>query len=165
MQQLYEKNAALETENFRKLLLTLAEDVRVILIMLAIRLRTMRNLADFPEDQIQQIARESSFLYAPLAHRMGLYAVKTELEDLSLKYTNRGIYKEIAGKLAETKRSRDKYIAEFIEPLKIKLKEVGFPFEIKGRTKSIHSIYSKIKKQNTPFEGIYDLFAIRVIPV
>ncbi len=163
VQQLYEKNAALETENFRKLLLTLAEDVRVILIILAIRLRTMRNLTDFPEDQIQQIARESSFLYAPLAHRMGLYTVKTELEDLSLKYTNRSIYKEIAGKLAETKRSRDKYIAEFIEPLKIKLKDVGFPFEIKGRTKSIHSIYSKIKKQNTPFEGIYDLFAIRVI--
>lgn len=163
VKQLYEKNAALETENFRKLLLTLAEDVRVILIMLAIRLRTMRNLTDFPEDQIQQIARESSFLYAPLAHRMGLYTVKTELEDLSLKYTNRSIYKEIAGKLAETKRSRDKYIAEFIEPLKIKLKDVGFPFEIKGRTKSIHSIYSKIKKQNTPFEGIYDLFAIRVI--
>ena len=163
VQQLYEKNVALETENFRKLLLTLAEDVRVILIMLAIRLRTMRNLANYPEDEIQQIARESSFLYAPLAHRMGLYTVKTELEDLSLKYTNRDIYKEIAGKLAETKRSRDKYIAEFIEPLKIKLQDVGFPFEIKGRTKSIHSIYSKIKKQNTPFEGIYDLFAIRVI--
>ncbi|VBB48601.1 RelA/SpoT family protein [uncultured Paludibacter sp.] len=163
IEQLYQKNLALETENFRKLLLTLAEDVRVILIMLAIRLRTMRNLNNFPEEEIQQIARESAFLYAPLAHRMGLYTVKTELEDLSLKYTNREIYKEIAGKLAETKRSRDKYIAEFIEPLKIKLQDVGFPFEIKGRTKSIHSIYSKIKKQNTPFEGIYDLFAIRVI--
>lgn len=163
VEELYKKNYALETENFRKLLLTLAEDVRVILIMLAIKLHTMRNLNDFPEEEIQQIARESAFLYAPLAHRMGLYTIKTELEDLSLKYTNRDIYKEIAQKLNETKRSRDKYIAEFIEPLKLKLKDIGFPFEIKGRTKSIHSIYNKIKKQNTSFEGIYDLFAIRII--
>ncbi|MFV0471182.1 MAG: RelA/SpoT family protein [Paludibacteraceae bacterium] len=163
IQQLYEKNVALETENFRKLLLTLAEDVRVILIMLAIRLHTMRKLGSFPKENIQQIARESAFLYAPLAHRMGLYTVKTELEDLSLKHTNRAIYKEIATKLNETKRSRDQYIFEFIEPLKVKLQEVGIPFEIKGRTKSIHSIYSKIKKQNTTFENIYDLFAIRII--
>lgn len=163
VEELYKKNYALETENFRKLLLTLAEDVRVILIMLAVKLHTMRNLNTYPEDEIQQIARESSFLYAPLAHRMGLYTIKTELEDLSLKFTNREIYKEIAQKLAETKRSRDKYIAEFIEPLKQKMAVVGFPFEIKGRTKSIHSIYNKIKKQNTPFEGIYDLFAIRII--
>lgn len=163
IEELYKKNYALETENFRKLLLTLAEDVRVILIMLAVKLHTMRNLNTYPEDEIQQIARESSFLYAPLAHRMGLYTIKTELEDLSLKFTNREIYKEIAQKLSETKRSRDKYIAEFIEPLKQKMAVVGFPFEIKGRTKSIHSIYNKIKKQNTPFEGIYDLFAIRII--
>lgn len=160
---LYEKNASLETENFRKLLLTLAEDVRVILIIVAVRLQTMRNLADYPESEQQQIARESSFLYAPLAHRMGLYAIKTELEDLSLKFTNRKIYKEIAKKLNETKRSRDQYISAFIEPLKEKMKETGFPFEIKGRTKSIHSIYTKIKKQNTTFENIYDLFAIRII--
>jgi len=163
VKELYQKNVALESENFRKLLLTLAEDVRVILIIVAIRLQTMRNLDKIPEDERMQIARESSFLYAPLAHRMGLYKVKTELEDLSLKYTNRDIYKEIAKKLNETKRSRDKYIAEFIEPLKLKMAEIGFPFEIKGRTKSIHSIYSKIKKQNTPFEKIYDLFAIRII--
>jgi len=163
VKELYQKNVALESENFRKLLLTLAEDVRVILIIVAIRLQTMRNLDKMPEDERMQIARESSFLYAPLAHRMGLYKVKTELEDLSLKYTNRDIYKEIAKKLNETKRSRDKYIAEFIEPLKLKMAEIGFPFEIKGRTKSIHSIYSKIKKQNTAFEKIYDLFAIRII--
>lgn len=163
VKELYQKNVALESENFRKLLLTLAEDVRVILIIVAIRLQTMRNLDKMPEDERMQIARESSFLYAPLAHRMGLYKVKTELEDLSLKYTNRDIYKEIAEKLNETKRSRDKYIAEFIEPLKLKMAEIGFPFEIKGRTKSIHSIYSKIKKQNTAFEKIYDLFAIRII--
>ena len=163
VKELYQKNAALETENFRKLLLTLAEDVRVILIIVAIRLQTMRNLDKHADIDNQQVARESSFLYAPLAHRMGLYKVKTELEDLSLKYTNNEIYKEIATKLNETKRSRDQYIYEFIEPLKLKLKDIGFDFEIKGRTKSIHSIYTKIKKQNTTFENIYDLFAIRII--
>ena len=163
VKELYQKNVALETENFRKLLLTLAEDVRVILIIVAIRLQTMRNLDKLPDAEKQQIARESAFLYAPLAHRMGLYKVKTELEDLSLKYTNHDIYKEIAKKLNETKRSRDKYISEFIDPLKLKLADIGCEFEIKGRTKSIHSIYSKIKKQNTAFEKIYDLFAIRII--
>ncbi len=163
VKELYEKNVALETENFRKLLLSMAEDIRVILIMVAVRLQTMRNLDKFPADEQQQIARESSFLYAPLAHRMGLYKVKTELEDLSLKYTNRDIYKEIAKKLNETKRSRDTYIAAFIDPLNEKMKEIGHPFEIKGRTKSIHSIYSKMRKQNTAFENIYDLFAIRII--
>ncbi len=163
VQELYQKNASLETENFRKLFLTFAEDVRVILITIAEQLHRMRNLDRFPEDLGQKTARESSFLYAPLAHRMGLYAIKTELEDLSLKYTNRDIYKEIARKLNETKRSRDKYIYEFITPLKEKLDELGYQFEIKGRTKSIHSIYNKIKKQNTVFENIYDLFAIRII--
>jgi GTP pyrophosphokinase len=158
-----EKSASLETENFRKLLLSFAQDVRVILIILAQRLHLMYILNKFPEETQQVIARESSFLYAPLAHRMGLYTIKTELEDLSLKYTNIAIYKEISEKLNETKVSRDRYIANFIKPLEIKLKEVGFPFSIKGRTKSIHSIYNKIKKQNTAFESIYDLFAIRVI--
>lgn len=160
---LYKKNASIETENFRKLLLTFAEDVRVILIMVAERLYVMRNLEPYPEEVRQSIARECSFLYAPLAHRMGLYTIKGELEDLSLKYTNREIYKEIAQKLNETKRSREKYIAEFIAPLKDKLNVLGVDFEIKGRTKSIHSIYSKIRKQNTSFENIYDLFAIRII--
>ncbi len=161
--ELYQRNASLETENFRKLFLTFAEDVRVILIIIAEHLHIMRTLDSFPEEKRQNIAREASFLYAPLAHRMGLYAVKTELEDLSLKHTNRKIYKEIANKLNETKRSRDEFISNFIMPLKEKLKDVGFEFTIKGRTKSIHSIYSKIKKQNTPFENIYDLFAIRII--
>ena len=161
--ELYQRHTSMETDNFRQLLLTLAEDVRVILIIVAERLYMMRTLDRYPEETIQNVARESSFLYAPLAHRMGLYAVKTELEDLSLKYTNRDIYKEIAKKLNETKRSRDQYIADFIGPLKEKLSEIGFDFDIKGRTKSIHSIYSKIKKQNTPFENIYDLFAIRII--
>jgi len=163
VEELYERNASLETENFRKLLLTFAEDVRVILIIIAERLQIMRTLDSFAPDVRQSIARESSFLYAPLAHRMGLYAVKTELEDLSLKHTNREIYREIAHKINETKRSRDRFISDFIKPLKEKLSEVGFDFEIKGRTKSIHSIYTKIKKQNTTFENIYDLFAIRII--
>jgi len=161
--ELYQKKTSLETENFRKLFLTFAEDVRVILIIIAEQLHVMRTLDSYPEESRQNIARECSFLYAPLAHRMGLYAIKTELEDLSLKFTNREIYKEIARKLNETKRSRDIYIHEFITPLKQKLSELGYEFEIKGRTKSIHSIYNKIKKQNTPFENIYDLFAIRII--
>ena len=163
VEELYARNASLETENFRKLFLTFAEDVRVILIIIAEHLQIMRTLHLFPEDKRQNIAREASFLYAPLAHRMGLYAVKTELEDLSLKYTNREIYDEIAHKLHDTKRARDKFIADFISPLKEKMSELGFQFTIKGRTKSINSIYSKIKKQNTSFENIYDLFAIRVI--
>jgi len=163
VEELYERNASLETENFRKLFLTFAEDVRVILIIIAEHLQIMRTLELFPEENRQNIARETSFLYAPLAHRMGLYAVKTELEDLSLKHTNHEIYREIAKKLNETKRSRDRFISEFITPLKEKLSDIGYNFEIKGRTKSIHSIYTKIKKQNTLFENIYDLFAIRII--
>ncbi|HOJ65641.1 MAG TPA: RelA/SpoT family protein [Paludibacteraceae bacterium] len=164
VEELYERSFSLETENFRKLLLTFAQDVRVILMMIAERLYFMRILDKFPADMQQSMARECSFLYAPLAHRMGLYSIKSEMEDLSLKYTNREIYREIAQKLNETKRSRDKYIEEFITPLKEKLgKEIKYPFEIKGRTKSIYSIYSKMLKQNTPFENIYDLFAIRII--
>lgn len=163
VRELYQKKASLETENFRKLFLTFAEDVRVILIIIAEQLYVMRSLDEFAEESRQSIARETSFLYAPLAHRMGLYSIKTELEDLSLKHTNREIYKEIATKLNESKKSRDLFISEFITPLKEKLNSIGCDFEIKGRTKSIHSIYSKIKKQNTPFENIYDLFAIRII--
>lgn len=164
VEELYERSFSLETENFRKLLLTFAQDVRVILMMIAERLYFMRILDKFPTDMQQSMARECSFLYAPLAHRMGLYSIKSEMEDLSLKYTNREIYREIAQKLNETKRSRDKYIEEFIAPLKEKLgREIKYSFEIKGRTKSIYSIYSKILKQNTPFENIYDLFAIRII--
>jgi len=163
VEELYARNASLETENFRKLFLTFAEDVRVILIIIAEHLHIMRTLETYPEEKWQSIAREASFLYAPLAHRMGLYAIKTELEDLSLKYTNRDIYREIAHKLNESKRSRDQFISDFITPLKEKLNELGYEFTIKGRTKSINSIYSKIKKQNTAFENIYDLFAIRII--
>ena len=162
--ELYTKGMAVETENFRKLLLTFAEDVRVILIMLAERLYVMRNLQyNSDENARMSIAREAAYLYAPLAHRLGLYAIKTELEDLSLKFTNPDIYHEIAHKLNESKASREAYIQSFIEPVKQELEKQGLKFSIKGRTKSIHSIYNKIKKQNTTFEGIYDLFAIRVI--
>ena len=163
IKQLYSKTPSLDTENFRKLLLTLAEDVRVIMIMLADRLHTMRHLILKNPEKQQYIARETAFLYAPMAHRMGLYKVKTEMEDLSMKYTVPSIYKEIASKLAETKRERDQYIDQFIEPLRQKLTAAGLTFTIKGRTKSIFSIWNKMKKQNTTFEGIYDLFAIRVI--
>lgn len=163
VRELYAKSASLESENFRKLFLSFAEDVRVILIVIAEQMQIMRTLQDYPEDVRQNIARECSFLYAPLAHRMGLYAIKTELEDLSLKHTNREIYSEIAHKLNETKKSREKYIQEFIIPLEAKLSAMGYPLSIKGRTKSIHSIYNKIKKQNTAFENIYDLFAIRIV--
>lgn len=163
IKELNDKNASFETENFRKLFLSFAEDVRVILIIIAQQLHTIRNLTDYAEENRQQVARQCAYLYAPLAHRMGLYKIKTELEDLSLKFTNREIYSEIARKLNETKRSRDQYISSFIEPLEAKLIQMGYPFSIKGRTKSIHSIYNKIKKQNTSFDNIYDLFAIRII--
>ena len=163
VKQLYGKTSTMETENFRKLLLTLAEDVRVIFIMLSERLFYMRTLKDKPQEVQQNIARETAYLYAPLAHRMGLYKIKTEMEDLSLKYTFPNIYKEIANKLSETKKNRDLYIENFIAPLKEKLTAAGLKFSIKGRTKSIYSIWNKMKKQNTTFEGIYDLFAIRVI--
>lgn len=163
IRELDEKNTSIETENFRKLFLSFAEDVRVILIIIANQLQTMRTLAVFPEEFRLHTAHQSAYLYAPLAHRMGLYKIKTELEDLSLKFTNREIYSEIARKLNETKRSRETYIQSFIDPLEQKLSVLGLPFSIKGRTKSIHSIYNKIKKQNTNFENIYDLFAIRII--
>ncbi|WP_430811767.1 MULTISPECIES: RelA/SpoT family protein [unclassified Carboxylicivirga] len=161
--ELYNKNTSIENDNFRKLLLTFAEDIRVVLLIIANRLRTMRNLAGYAPDDQQRISSEVAYLYAPMAHRLGLYNVKSEMEDLVMKFTNREMYSFIAKKLNETKRARDKYIKEFIEPLEKTLKKEGLKFEIKGRTKTIHSIYNKLKKQNTEFENVYDLFAIRVI--
>lgn len=162
--ELYAKSPAIESENFRNLLLSFAEDMRVILIMIADRTNIMRQIKDLgnEEDRIK-VANEAVYLYAPLAHKLGLYKVKSELEDLSLKYTNKETYYFIKDKLNETKASRDRYIAAFITPISQKLKEAGLTFDIKGRTKSIHSICNKIRKQKTPFEGIYDLFAIRII--
>jgi GTP pyrophosphokinase len=162
--ELYAKNAVVETENFRKLLLSFAEDVRVVLIMIADRLLLMRLAKGFESDVMRlKISAEASYLYAPLAHRLGLYKIKSELEDLALKYTDWENYHYIACKINETKRSRDKYIAEFIAPIEKKLKETDLKFDIKSRTKSISSIRNKLLKQKIEFELIYDLFAIRII--
>ncbi|MDR0748585.1 MAG: TGS domain-containing protein [Tannerellaceae bacterium] len=161
---LYARNTAIDSENFHHLLFSFAEDVRVILLMIADRLYLMQNgkrLAS--EEDRKRLAMEASYLYAPLAHRLGLYKIKGELEDLSLKFTDPEQFAFIKQKLNETKRSRDAYIAGFIEPVKAKLEETGLTFDIKGRTKSIHSINNKLKKQQIEFEGIYDLFAIRII--
>ena len=163
VQSLYEKHVSVQSENFRKLLLSLVGDVRVIMIIIIERLDTMRHLSEMTKEEQQEISQEVSYLYAPLAHRMGLYGIKTELEDLSLKYTSYDIYKEIAHKLNETKKSRDAYIHKFIEPVKKRLQENNLKFEIKGRTKSIYSIWNKMRKQQVPFEKVYDLFAIRII--
>ena len=160
---LYARNTAINSENFHHLLFSFAEDVRVILIMIADRLCMMRMGKQLQEDDRIRLATEASYLYAPLAHRLGLYKIKSELEDLSLKYTDRKQYDFIKQKLNETKRSRDAYIAQFIAPIKQKLTETGLKFDIKGRTKSIHSINNKLKKQKIEFEGIYDLFAIRIV--
>ena len=161
---LYKVNTSLETENFRNLLLTLAEDVRVVLIIIAGRTALMRRLnTQTDSDYRRRMARETSLLYTPLAHRLGLYAIKTEFEDLSLKFTEYDTYKQIAHALNDTKRHRDAYIDSFITPLKEKLEQMGFRFSIKGRTKSIHSIYKKMLKQQTDINHIYDLFAIRII--
>ncbi len=160
---LYQRNTSIESENFRKLLLTFAQDVRVILIIIADRLYTMRTLDNYDEEGQKKISSEVAYLYAPMAHRLGLYSVKSEMEDLAMKFTNRDMYKFIAKKLNETKRARDKYIKEFIAPLQIDLDRSNLKFEIKGRTKTIHSIYNKMKKQGVEFEQVYDLFAIRVI--
>ena len=162
--ELYTKSPTIESENFRNLLLSFAEDMRVILIMIADRVNLMRQIRDTEnQDARTQVANEAAFLYAPLAHKLGLYKLKSELEDLSLKYTQPDIYYHIKEKLNETKASRDRYIASFISPIEKKLKETGLKFHMKGRTKSIHSIYQKMKKQKCPFENVYDLFAIRII--
>lgn len=161
---LYSRQAAVESDNFRKLLLTFAEDIRVIIIMIVDRLALMRAINHHPNEKyVRDVAYESNYLYAPLAHRLGLYAIKSELEDLSLKYTNRETYTRIAHELNQTKVARDAYIDNFIAPIKEKLNTTSLKYEIKGRTKSIYSIWNKLKKQNNDLEHIYDLFAIRII--
>ncbi len=161
---LYSRNASVESENFRKLLLTFAEDIRVIIIMIVDRLAIMRAINHHPAGNlVRETAYEVNYLYAPLAHRLGLYAIKSELEDLSLKYSNREMYSRIARELKETKAKRDQYIAEFIAPVKEKLEAEGLKFEIKGRTKSIYSIWNKMKKQHNTVDDIFDLFAIRIV--
>lgn len=164
IQTLYQKNPIIESENFRNLLLSFAEDMRVILIMIADRVNLMRQIRDAEDKEAQhKVAEEASYLYAPLAHKLGLYQLKRELEDLSLKYLEHDAYYLIKNKLNATKASRDAYINQFIAPVRERLTAGGLRFHIKGRTKSIHSIWQKMKKQKCGFEGIYDLFAIRII--
>lgn len=156
-------SASQQAENFKKILLTLTDDPRVILIKLADRLHNMRTLDSMKREKQLKISSETVYVYAPLSHRMGLYNIKTELEDLSMKYLEPEAYKEIARKLAETKRERTRYINEFIRPIKEKLEKGSFDFDLYGRPKSIHSIWNKMKKKGVAFEEVYDLFAIRVI--
>ena len=164
IQDLYKKNPVIESENFRNLLLSFAEDMRVILIMIADRVNLMRQIRDTKNQKAKlQVSQEASYLYAPLAHKLGLYKLKSELEDLSLKYLEHDAYYMIREKLSATKKSRDAYIEKFITPIRQRLEEAGLKVHMKGRTKSIHSIWQKMKKQKCPFEGIYDLFAIRII--
>ena len=161
--ELYRNHPPVESDAFRRLLLSMAEDIRVVIVLICSQLYQIRNLSQYDEESRNRIAKEASFLYSPLAHRLGLYKVKSELEDLSLRQTNPAIYEEIVNKLHDTKQQRDAYIKAFIEPVKKRLEEAGFTFTMKGRTKSVYSIWNKMKKQNTVFENIYDIFAIRII--
>lgn len=162
--ELYIHHAAVKNENFSKLMMAFAENIRVIIIMIIDRLGLMYRINHHPNQQfVREITHEVMYLYAPLAHRLGLYKIKSELEDMSLKYSNRDMYTYIARKLNETKKGRDEYISNFIIPVEKAIKNAGLKFEIKGRTKSIYSIWNKMKKQNTDLDKIYDLFAIRII--
>ncbi|MBK7441361.1 MAG: bifunctional (p)ppGpp synthetase/guanosine-3',5'-bis(diphosphate) 3'-pyrophosphohydrolase [Bacteroidetes bacterium] len=159
----FDLTSSIQAENFKKLLLTLADDVRVILIKIADRLHNMRTMDSMPRKKQLKIASETLYLYAPLAHRLGFYAIKSELEDLGMKYQEAEAYKDIAKRLAETKRERTRYMNEFMKPLRERLEKDGFHFETYGRPKSIYSIYNKIKNKGVTFDEVYDLFAIRII--
>lgn len=159
----FDQASSLQAENFRKMLLTLSDDVRVILIKLADRLHNMRTLDSMKREKQLKIASETLYLYAPLAHRLGLYAIKSELEDLGIKYTEPEIYAEIEQKLKKTQAVRTRFINRFVLPIRKELMKLAIPFEIKGRPKSIHSIWHKIKKKNVTFEEVYDVFAVRII--
>lgn len=162
--RLYNKQVAVRNENFQKLLLTFAEDIRVIIIMIIDRLGVMRSINHHPDAAfVRDTAMEARYLYAPLSHRLGLYSIKSELEDLSLKYLNRKVYVQIAQKLNETKKERDLYVSNFIIPIRNALEKAGMKFEIKGRTKTINSIWNKMKNKHVDLNGMYDLFAIRII--
>ena len=164
IRDLYEKSATIESENFRSLLVSMAEDMRVILIMIANRVCLMRNIKGTSNVEAQRkVSMESAYLYAPLAHKLGLYKLKSELEDLSLKYLEHDAYYYIKEKLNATKKSRDAYISRFTKPIEEKLLKAGLKFHMKGRTKSIHSMWQKMKKQKVDIDGVFDLFAIRII--
>ena len=163
IQDIFDKNVSLQAENFRKMLLTLSDDVRVILIKLADRLHNMRTLDNMTKSKQLKIASETLYLYAPLAHRLGLYTIKTELEDLGLKFTKPEVYKAVAQELKATKEERNKYISKFTKPIKTKLKENGLEFSVTGRSKSIFSIRNKMINKGVNFDNIFDKFAIRII--
>ena len=159
----FEYGTSEQAENFRKMLLTLSEDVRVILIKIADRLHNMRTLESMPRHKQLKIASETLYLYAPLAHRLGLYTIKSELEDLYLKYTDTDTYLDIKARIQQSRNARTRFIKEFVQPIDEELQTQGFDFEIKGRPKRIYSILKKMRKQNITFDEVYDLFAIRVI--
>ncbi len=159
----FEYGTSQQAENFRKMLLTLSDDVRVILVKLSDRLHNMRTLGSMPRNKQLRTASETIFLYAPLAHRLGLYAIKTEMEDLYLKYAEPDVYNEIQENIVVTKVSRERFIRNFINPIQKELKNRGFNFTIKGRLKSVFSIWEKMKKKDIPLDQIYDLFAVRII--
>lgn len=159
----FDHGSSQQAENFRKMLLTLSDDLRVILVKLADRLHNMRTLGSMPRHKQLKIISETIYLYAPLAHRLGLYAIKSELEDLWLKYSEPEVYNEIVAKIAQSKSSRARFIRGFINPIHDELDQTGLRFDVKGRPKSIHSIWNKMKKQDIPFEEVYDLFAVRII--
>lgn len=159
----FDHGSSQQAENFRKMLLTLSEDVRVILVKLADRLHNMRTLGSMPRHKQLKISSETIYLYAPLAHRLGLYAIKSEMEDLYLKYTEPETFRQIVNKINNSKAARDKFISNFVRPIKESLKSHNLEVELKGRPKSVFSIWNKMKKQDIPFEEVYDLFAIRII--
>lgn len=159
----FDQNTSIQAENFRKMILTISDDLRVVMIKLADRLHNMRTLSSMRPEQQLKIASETKFLYAPLAHRLGLYSIKSELEDLALKYTESEIYKEIQTKLKSTEDVRKRFIRRFVHPIREALQKEGFDFDIKARTKSISSIWRKMQTKDLPFEEVFDLFAIRII--
>lgn len=161
--EVFDENVSIQAENFRKMILTISDDLRVVLIKLADRLHNMRTLDSMRHDKQLKIASETNFLYAPLAHRLGLYTIKSELEDLCLMYMNPDAYKEVENKLKKTKAVRQRFIRRFVNPIKNALKEEGYVFEIKARTKSVASIYQKMQSKQIPFEEVFDLFAVRII--
>jgi len=161
--EVFDENASIQAENFRKMLLTISDDLRVVLIKLADRLHNMRTLQSMRQEQQLKIASETKFLYAPLAHRLGLYSIKTELEDLAMMYTESEVYSMIQNNLKSTKDVRNRFIRRFVHPVREALAKEGYKFEIKARTKSISSIWRKMQSKDLPFEEIFDLFAIRII--
>ena len=161
--EVFDENASVQAENFRKMVLTISDDIRVVIIKLEDRLHNMRTLGSMRPDKQMKIASETKFLYAPLAHRLGLYSAKSELEDLAMRYTESSVYLDIEGKLKSTKDARNRFIRKFVQPIKESLAKDGYNFEIKARTKSISSIWRKMTTKGVPFEEVFDLFAIRII--